>query len=195
MLYPVVLSELMDSDDERPCRGKNREWIKRRSELGIYSTIVKDLIIEDQLGFKSMFRMSLEDFERVLGYIQNMISPKEIIGGTRQILADERLALTLRYLATGESFRSLSFQFRISKPVFCGVGGASFLQKQPVIAPKRDHRVAYHVALSIRLRDHQPPRNRKRSRSDDRRRNARLNARPDHAILAARRKSAHRCHK
>ena len=62
-----------------------------------------------------MFRMSLEDFERVLGYIQPVITPKEIIGGTCPILADERLALTLRYLATGESFRSLSFQFRISK--------------------------------------------------------------------------------
>ena len=34
MLYPVVLSELCNgfSDDERPCRGKTREWIKRRNE-------------------------------------------------------------------------------------------------------------------------------------------------------------------
>ena len=30
------------------------------------------------------------------------------------ILADERLALTLRYLTTGEMFQSLSYQFRIS---------------------------------------------------------------------------------
>ena len=62
-----------------------------------------------------MFRMSLEDFEIVLGHIQDQITPKEIIGGTRPILADERLALTLQYLPTGESFRSLSFQFHISK--------------------------------------------------------------------------------
>ena len=77
MLYPVILSELIDSDDERPSRGKTREWLKRRSELGAYSTIVKELIIEDRLGFKSMLRMSLEDFERVLGYIQPVITPKE----------------------------------------------------------------------------------------------------------------------
>ena len=32
-----------------------------------YYAIVKELIIEDRLGFKSMFRMSLEDFERVRG--------------------------------------------------------------------------------------------------------------------------------
>ena len=36
-------------------------------------------------------------------------------GGLKPISPAERLTLTLRFLATGESFRSLSFQFRISK--------------------------------------------------------------------------------
>ena len=27
----VVLSELMDSDDEKPTRGKSRSWIKQRN--------------------------------------------------------------------------------------------------------------------------------------------------------------------
>lgn len=76
---------------------------------------LKELIIEDRFGFKSMFRMSLEDFEIVLGHIQDLITPQEIIGGARPILADERLVLTIRFLATGETFCSLSFQFRISK--------------------------------------------------------------------------------
>ena len=26
----LVLNELMDSDDEKPTRGKTREWVKRR---------------------------------------------------------------------------------------------------------------------------------------------------------------------
>ena len=111
MLYPVILSELIDSDDERPSRGKTREWLKRRSELGAYYTIVKELIIEDRLGFKSMFRMSLEDFERVLGYIQPVITPKEIIGRTRPILADERLALTLINIKIFGYWRIVSFSF------------------------------------------------------------------------------------
>ena len=77
MLYPVILSELIDSDDERPSRGKTREWLKRRSELGAYSTIVKELIIEDRLGFKSMLRMSLEDFELSLFMLSSAIfAPK-----------------------------------------------------------------------------------------------------------------------
>ena len=61
-----------------------------------------------------MFRMDVGDFEFILSKISDLISPKERLGGTRPIESDERLALTLRYLATGESFQSLSFRYRIS---------------------------------------------------------------------------------
>ena len=43
----------------------------------------------------------------------DFISPNERISGNRPILAGERLALTLRYLATVESFQFLSCPFRI----------------------------------------------------------------------------------
>ena len=62
MLLPIILSELVDSDDERPRRGKTREWIRRRSQLGLYETLNKELIIGDRLSVKEMFRISVEDF-------------------------------------------------------------------------------------------------------------------------------------
>ena len=37
------LSELLDSDDEKPVRGKIREWVKRKNEKGYYNNIVKEL--------------------------------------------------------------------------------------------------------------------------------------------------------
>ena len=40
--------------------------------------------------------------------------PRELIGGSKIISAAEHLTVTLRFLATGEMFQSLSFQFRIS---------------------------------------------------------------------------------
>ena len=36
----VILSELADSDDEKPTRGPTRSWIKRRKENGFFKTIV-----------------------------------------------------------------------------------------------------------------------------------------------------------
>ena len=34
----LVLNELMDSDDEKPTRGKAREWVKRREQSGYFNS-------------------------------------------------------------------------------------------------------------------------------------------------------------
>ena len=77
----VVLCELLDSDDEKPTRGKTKNWIKRREQKGYFRNIAQGLKIEDRLGFKDMFRMDVSDFEYVLSVIAPLIAPKEIIGG------------------------------------------------------------------------------------------------------------------
>ena len=110
----VLLNELMDSDDEKPHRGKTRSWIKRRRDRGYFNNIIRELRIEDRFGFREMSQMDVIDFEYVLGKISDIILPKERLTGTDLIQSDERLALTLRFLATSETFQSLSFQFRIS---------------------------------------------------------------------------------
>ena len=43
----LVLRELVDSDDEKPTRGKTREWVKRREQSGYFNNIVKELRVED----------------------------------------------------------------------------------------------------------------------------------------------------
>ena len=60
--------------------------------------------------------MDVGDLEFILGKISHLISSHQMInfGGHFPIVPDERLALTLRYIATRESFQSLRFQFRIS---------------------------------------------------------------------------------
>ena len=95
----LVLNELMDSDDEKPTRG-----------------ITRELKVEDRLGFREMFRMDVGDFEFILGKISHLISPRQMsnFGGHLPIMPDERLALTLRYMAAGESFQSQSFRISLN---------------------------------------------------------------------------------
>ena len=114
----VLLNELMDSDDEKPHRSKTRSWIKRRRGRGYFNNIIRELRIEDRFGFREMFRMDVIDFEYILGKISDIILPKERLGGTDPIQSDERLALNLHFLATGKTFPSLSFQFRMSLNIF-----------------------------------------------------------------------------
>ena len=66
------------------------------------------------MGFKDMFRRSVTDYEFLLSEISDIISRDERISGNRPILADERLALTLRYFATDELFQCLSYPHWIS---------------------------------------------------------------------------------
>ena len=42
ILLPAILSELVDSDDEKPRRGKTREGIKRRHQLASFQNIIKE---------------------------------------------------------------------------------------------------------------------------------------------------------
>ena len=57
----MVLTKLVDSHDEKPRRGKTREWIKRRRESGYFQNIFQELKIEDRMDFKDKFRMSVAD--------------------------------------------------------------------------------------------------------------------------------------
>ena len=95
----MVLTELVDSDDEKPRRGKTTECIKRRRESGYFQNIFQELNVEDRMDFKDKFRKSATDYEFLLSQISDLILPNDRISGNRPILADERLALTLRYLA------------------------------------------------------------------------------------------------
>ena len=74
VLLPVVLSELIDSDDEKPRRGEIRDWLKRREKFGIYHTLILELMVEDPCSFKQMFHMSVMDFEIVLQHISDLIT-------------------------------------------------------------------------------------------------------------------------
>ena len=75
----MVIAELVDSDDEKPHRGKTRSWIKRRRESGYFYNIFHELKLEDPMGFKDMFRISVTNYEFILSQISDLISPKGLV--------------------------------------------------------------------------------------------------------------------
>ena len=115
-LAAAMIIEMLEEDGRRTGRrGKTRSWIRRREEKGYFNNIVQELRIEDTAGYREMMRMTHEDFLAILSRIEPDITPRQVTGGHKVISPAERLTLTLRFLATGETYRSLSFQFRISK--------------------------------------------------------------------------------
>ena len=112
----LVILELTEDDDERGCkRGKTREWMKRREEQGYVENIVRELSVEDTAAYREMMRMSHEEFLHILRSTEKDIVPNQILGGHNVISPKARLTVTIRFLATGETYRSLSYQFRMSR--------------------------------------------------------------------------------
>lgn len=72
-----------------------------------------DLTLNSTKKFENFCRMSPEDFE----YLLNKIGPaitKTDTNMRKSIPIQEKLAVTLRYLASGDSFISLSYMFKFS---------------------------------------------------------------------------------
>uniref|UniRef100_A0A336KVR8 CSON015547 protein n=1 Tax=Culicoides sonorensis TaxID=179676 RepID=A0A336KVR8_CULSO len=106
---------IFDESDEKGRVERSKwvaDWLKKRNSLGCYATLVPELRAESPELYKNFVRMSAEDFDHLERLVEPLIA-KKITYMREPISTGERLAVTLRYLATGESFSSLQYLFRI----------------------------------------------------------------------------------
>ena len=58
---------------------------------------MKELAIEDTAQYEDMKRMSHSVFQRMLSYIEQDFTRKQVLGGNKVISPKERLALTISH--------------------------------------------------------------------------------------------------
>ena len=80
-----------------------RPWIARRQERGAFHQLARELVVEDAAGYRDFFKLNSQQFQFLIDKISHLIS-KEDTFLRPSIKPSERLAVTLRYLATGETF-------------------------------------------------------------------------------------------
>ncbi|XP_037050713.1 protein ALP1-like [Bradysia coprophila] len=91
---------------ERPHLGVNQ-----RSVYGQYE-LLQQMRISDEESFASILRFRPDSFDKLLTLVGPLITH---YSNREPINPSTRLAVTLRYLATGESFKSLSYTYRLGK--------------------------------------------------------------------------------
>jgi hypothetical protein len=91
-----------------------RDWISRREAMGPSRTLSNELLISNPEDYKGMLRMTQENcdylLEKVYPHIVKMDPPCRLA-----VPPKVKLEVTLRYLATEDSFKSLEFLFRMPK--------------------------------------------------------------------------------
>ncbi|CAK1597687.1 unnamed protein product [Parnassius mnemosyne] len=92
----------------------------RKRTLNTMEEIFSDLLAEPSNQFQGFVRMSAADFELLLSRVGPLIE-KQKTKFRETIPAKIRLAVTLRYLATGDSYRSLHYLFKMSHQVISNI--------------------------------------------------------------------------
>lgn len=120
-------------------KGEQRQYWKRNLCLGgiaVGINLFDRLQLEDDMGFRNYLSLNSTDFEILLQMVGGKISKNQTVFRDT-IPAPIRLAVKLRFLATGESFTSFMYTFRISKQAISSIVPAPNSLRAPNYFPKR----------------------------------------------------------
>ena len=91
----------------------SRSWLLRRPLYGQYEKLCEELKIEDSHSFKNFLRVDANIVRDVLGRVEPRIEKQDTFW-RKPLSLGLRLTITLRYLATGDSYKGLSYDFRVA---------------------------------------------------------------------------------
>ncbi|GBN41189.1 hypothetical protein AVEN_170152-1 [Araneus ventricosus] len=119
LLY-ILLGTVLKEKQKTKRKVWARKWLLRRKQKGCYEIVMKELALEDAEGYRRWLCMDTATFEFLLTMVTPYISGKDT-NMWKTITPGEKLAVTLRYLASGETQSSLAYQFRISQNTISGI--------------------------------------------------------------------------
>ncbi|KAJ8942352.1 hypothetical protein NQ314_007010 [Rhamnusium bicolor] len=100
-----------------------RFWVRniylKRKQQGDFHNLIQEMRLNDGDKFFNYFRMSSEQFDILLSKVMPEI--EKIYISREPISPAERLSVTLRFLASGDSMTSLSYAFRLGKTTISNI--------------------------------------------------------------------------
>lgn len=114
------LLEYRRRGEQKQRRWWTRDWLLRRPIHGQYEALMAELCAENPAAYRNFVRLEPRMFQELLHIIGPRIG-KNNTWYRQSIDPGLRLAITLRYLATGDSYRTLMYGFRVAHNTICGI--------------------------------------------------------------------------
>ncbi|XP_039654148.1 uncharacterized protein LOC120557668 [Perca fluviatilis] len=95
--------------------------LQDRRSIGEYHQLVQELRVDDHL-FQGYFRLTKEQFDNLLSWVRPQIAKRDT-QMRASIGPAERLAICLRYLSTGNSFKVISYAYRVGRTTVANIVG------------------------------------------------------------------------
>ncbi|XP_048247699.1 putative nuclease HARBI1 [Haliotis rufescens] len=111
-------------EDEEKQRKKRRwwgrDWLLRRSIHGQYDALMAELQLEDPEAFVNFLRLDIATFHELLASVEDRLT-KNRTRWRDPVSPGLKLAVTLRFLATGDSHHSLMYNVRLAHNTISGM--------------------------------------------------------------------------
>ncbi|XP_066442104.1 uncharacterized protein [Eleutherodactylus coqui] len=139
--FVLMMDREQSEKTDRASRRQRRFWVHplltERGTKGHFASLYHDLKNHPE-KFVSFCRLPLEAFDRLLELVRRDLTYQDT-QMRKAITAEERLLITLRFLATGESYASLHLQFRVGKSTITEIVrctcSAIWQKLQPIVMP------------------------------------------------------------
>jgi len=112
LVAAVLLEDQKQHQQQRRCTMWVKPWLLRHVTLGHYDTLMQELMRESRGDFKFFLRMEPEMFRDMLDRVAQRI--EETQESRPPLSPGLKLAITIRFLSTGNSYHSLAFNFRVA---------------------------------------------------------------------------------
>lgn len=119
----IVISAIL-AKKSRLRKQKKRTWIRdfirKRETENITHNFLQEMRDDNSGLFQQFFQISSSEFDDLLNKIRPLITKKDT-NMRKAISPETKLMITLRYLLTGDSYRSLMLLFRVPHNTISGI--------------------------------------------------------------------------
>ena len=108
----------------RLSRKRKRMWVRKINQArlckGEYHSLIREMRLRDHESYFKYFRMTPSRFDHLLSLVGPAIIRQET-NFRKPVSPGERLAVTIRYLTTGDSMQTIAFSFRLGHSTMCEI--------------------------------------------------------------------------